>query len=247
MEEQTEKRLREMAERSWSRGIPCFTDFLDLSGQAVLSRIRRSLSQPEIQLFGGAEGCERVMAGFGVSAEERDAFPIACLKVSPLGAKFAADLSHRDVLGSLMSLGFERSLLGDIVLREKEAWVFCAERIADFICDSLGSVRHTAVKAVRADTLPDGELYRVRRETVQVSSERMDALVAHAFQMSRGDAQALFPAGKVFLDGAECLRTDAAPREGQIVSVRGMGRFRYLGAESRSRKGKWNIIIERYV
>ena len=128
MNDQTEKRFRELAERSWSRGIPCFTDFLDLSGQAVLSRIRRSLSQPEIQLFGGAEGCERVMAGFGVSAEERGAFPIACLKVSPLGAKFAADLSHRDVLGSLMSLGFERSLLGDIVLREKEAWVFCAER-----------------------------------------------------------------------------------------------------------------------
>lgn len=247
MDNQTEKRLRELAERSWNRGIPCYTDFLDLSEQTVLKQIRSSLSQPDLALYGGAEGCERVMAGFGVPEEERDAFPIACLQVMPLGAKFAGDMGHRDVLGSLMSLGFERSLLGDIIVREKEAWIFCAERIADFICDSLTSVRHTPVRAGRVSSPPAGELFRVRREVIQVSSERMDALVAHTFRLSRGNAQSLFSAGRVFLDGAECLRTDAEPREGQIVSVRGMGRFRFLGADSRSKKGKWNTVIERYV
>ena len=129
MNDQTEKRFRELAERSWSRGIPCYTDFLDLSEQTVLTRIRAGLPQPEIRLFGGAEGCERVIAGFGVSEEDgTDGFPLACVKITPAGLKFAGEMSHRDVLGSLMSLGFERSLLGDIILREKEAWVFCAER-----------------------------------------------------------------------------------------------------------------------
>ena len=243
----TEKRLREIAERSWNRGIPCFTDFLDLSEQAVLKRIRNSLYQPDICLFGGADGCERIMAGFGIAAGETDAFPIACLRITPNGFRFAPELSHRDVLGSLMSLGFERCLLGDIILREKEAWVFCAERIADYIRDRLLSVRHTAVKASLAVAPPAGDLFRVQRMIIQVNSERMDALVAHVFSLSRGNAQSLFSSGRVFLDGAECLRTDAEPREGQIVSVRGMGRFRFLGAESRSRKGKWNTVIERYV
>ena len=50
MDDMTEKRLREMAERSWNRGIPCYTDFLDLSEQTVLKRIRPGLSQPEILL-----------------------------------------------------------------------------------------------------------------------------------------------------------------------------------------------------
>ena len=245
MEKSMEKRLREMAERSWSRGIPCYTDFLDLSEQTALKRIRPTLSQPEIALFGGAEGCERVMAGFGVTGTE--GFPIACLRVTPAGMKFAPEMAHRDLLGSLMSLGFERSLLGDIILREKEAWVFCADRIADYICGGLTSVRHTRVEAKRVEAPPEGELFRVRREVVQVASERLDGLVAHVFRLSRGDAQSLFPAGKVFLDGAECPRPDAAPREGQIVSVRGMGRFRYIGAESQSKKGKWNTVIERYV
>ena len=248
MNDQTEKRFRELAERSWSRGIPCYTDFLDLSEQTVLTRIRAGLPQPEIRLFGGAEGCERVMAGFGVLEEDgTDGFPLACVKITPAGLKFAGEMSHRDVLGSLMSLGFERSLLGDIILREKEAWVFCAERIADYLCDGLTSVRRTSVKASRTEAPPSGELFRTRREVIQVSSERMDALVSHAFRLSRASAQSLFPAGKVFLDGAECLRTDAEPRPGQIVSVRGMGRFRFLGAEGQSKKGKWNTVIERYV
>ncbi len=245
MEEMTEKRLREMAERSWSRGIPVWSDFLDLHEQTLLKRIRPTLPQPELLLFGGAEGCERVMAGFGVS-DPADA-PIACLRVSPPGMKFAPDMAHRDLLGSLMSLGFERSLLGDLILREKEAWVFCAERIADYICDGLTSVRRTPVRAVRAEEPPEGGLFRTRREIVQVASPRLDALVAGAFRLSRGHAQELFPAGKVFLDGAECLRPDAVPEPGQIVSVRGLGRFRYQEPETRSKKGRWNVSIDRYV
>ncbi len=245
MEDQTEKRLRELAERAWSRGIPCWTDFLDLGEQTVLSRIRGSLAPAEIVLFGGAEGCERRMAGFGVSGEE--AFPIACLRIFPAGAKFAEALSHRDVLGSLMSLGFERSLLGDIVLREKEAWVFAAERIAPFIADHLLSVRRTTVHCEIVSAPPEGELFRTERRVIQVASERMDALVAHAFRISRSSAQSLFPAGKVFLNGAECSAADAVPESGQIVSVRGMGRFRFLGAESLSKKGRMNTVIEMYV
>ena len=97
MDDMTEKRLRELAERSWSRGIPCCTDFLDLSEQTVLQRVRKSLAPAELRLFGGAEGCERRMTGFGLYSETD--FPIACLNLQPTGLKFAEELSHRDVLG----------------------------------------------------------------------------------------------------------------------------------------------------
>ena len=39
--------------------------------------------------------------------------------------KFAEDLTHRDFLGALMNLGIERGTLGDIILQEKEAFLFC--------------------------------------------------------------------------------------------------------------------------
>lgn len=239
-----EKRLTELAQRAWNRGIPCYTDFLDLSGQSALARIRKHLPPVSVLLFGGAEGCERRIAGFG--AEDCSGFPIACLRIVPSGTRFAEPLGHRDVLGSLMSLGFDRSLLGDIVLREDGIWLFCAERTAGLIGENLLSVRKTPVRCCRTDSLPEGELYRLRRQVVQVASPRMDALVAHAFHLSRGDAQSLFPSGRVFLDGAECLRPDAEPAPGQIISVRGMGRFRFLELTSQSKKGKWNAAVGIY-
>ena len=245
MEDQTEKRLKELARRAWDRGIPCFTDFLDLSEQTVLRRIRNALAPAEVCLFGGAEGCERKMAGFGIT--ETSAFPIACVRIEPLGIRFAEDLSHRDVLGALMHLGFERSLLGDIVLREKQAWVFCVERLVPYLEENLRSVRRTDVRCLRTEAPPAGELFRTERRTVQVASERVDALIAHAFHLSRGDARELFSAGRVFLDGAECRSPDVNPERGQIVSVRGIGRFRFQGAEAVSRKGKLNTVIEMFV
>ena len=244
MEDRAEKRFLELADRAWNRGISCFTDFLDLSEQSVLEKIRRSLPPVSLRLFGGAEDCERRIAGFG--AGEEDPFPIVCLRVFPAGPRFAEELSHRDVLGALMSLGFERNLLGDIVLREKEAFLFCSERIAPFIRDNLFSVRRTEVRC-EASAPPEGSLYRTERRVIQVSSERLDALIAHAFRLSRGEAQSLFPAGRVFMDGAECRRPDQTPDSGRIISVRGVGRFRFLGAETRSKKGKWNSVIEVYV
>ena len=71
--------------------------------------------------------------------------------------------------------------------------------------------------------------------------------MAHVYKLSRGDAQALFPAGKIFVDGRLCENTGAAPKAGQIISVRGFGRFRYQGLDSLSKKGKSNVVVELYV
>ena len=92
-----------------------------------------------------------------------------------------------------------------------------------YLCDGLASVRRTSVKASRTEAPPSGELFRTRREVIQVSSERMDALVSHAFRLSRAGAQSLFPAGKVFLDGAECLSPDAVPEECLRIRITATG------------------------
>ena len=90
-------------------------------------------------------------------------------------------------------------------------------------------------------------LFETRRMLVQVASQRVDALVAHVFKMSRGDAQALFPAGKIFVSGRLCESPGHTPKSGDVISVRGFGRFRYVGVESLSKKGKENTVVEVFV
>ena len=58
--------------------------------------------------------------------------PILALEIIGSGYR---KFSHRDVLGSLLSLGIERDVLGDIVFKDENGFssiVFCDTRIADY-------------------------------------------------------------------------------------------------------------------
>ncbi len=249
MDETLKKRLTELANRSYGQGVYCFTHFLDLAGRSDFMSLVPSLPPAPWTLFGGAEGCERQMLRFGSEdlCGYSQPFPIAILRLAPLSAKFAEPLTHRDYLGSLMALGMERELLGDIVVRKDAAYLFCEERIAPYIAEHFVQARHTSLSAEIIQELPEGALFETKRMLVQVASQRVDALVAHVFKMSRGDAQALFPAGKVFVSGRLCESPGHAPKPGDVISVRGFGRFRYCGVESLSKKGKENTAVELFV
>lgn len=78
-----------------------------------------------ITLYGGREEAERKILRFGSEAElgYEQPFPICCIRIRPLSAKFADKLSHRDYLGALMNLGIERSTMA----------IFCRERAKLFV------------------------------------------------------------------------------------------------------------------
>jgi RNA-binding protein YlmH len=242
------KRLTELAGRAASRGRCTFTDFL---GQAELDALRAAgagMAGVTLTLYGGIPGCQRQMARFCPEGMDGDAesFPITCVRVTPLSKKFAETSTHRDILGALMSLGFERGLVGDIIVRENEAFVFLAARIAPYVTDNLREIRSTAVGCAVAAELPEGALYRLERVTVQAASPRLDAVIARVYGLSRDESQSLFPRGYVAVNGRECASDSHILKEDDVVSVRGYGRFIYRGIQSLSKKGKCNIAVDRY-
>lgn len=245
---QNQKRILELARRSYDRGIFEFTDFLGLSEQSDFFDAMKKEPYP-YTLFGGTEGTERVMARFG-DAEGLGyevPFPITPLRILPKSPKYAEALTHRDVLGALMNLGIERRLIGDILCLPAEYFVFCHADISDHILRTLTRIRHTDVTAEITQEVPRDVLIRTEDVRVQVTSERLDAVIAHLYGMSREDSQSLFPKKLVFIDGRVCTDTDRTPPVGAVVSVRGYGRFRYLGFESLSKKGKCNVTVQKYV
>lgn len=247
--EQVQKRFLELAERAYQNGTYTFTPFLGLQEQSVFHGMARALAHVPWEASGGMEGCERKLVRFGSEAlcGYVQPFPIACVAIRPGNAKFAEQLTHRDFLGALMGLGVERDTLGDIVVREKEAYVFCLARIAPFLVENLSEVRRTRVRCSIAEALPEGALFRVEEKTVQVASVRADALCAHVWNLSRGDSLALFQAGRVFLNGRLCENGAAALREGDVLSVRGHGRFIFRGVRGMTKKGRCNALVEVYV
>ena len=240
--EDTSRYLEELCTRAAARNIFLFSRFLNLAEQKDALIFARKAGAA-YAFFGGAEDCERKMLGVGGDeAPESYLFPLVCLKVTPRSARFASPIAHRDVLGSLMGLGIERELIGDIVVRDDGAYIFCTDKMAHFISTSLVKIGNTDVNCTEAEA-PEGNLRNYKEVRVQVTSPRADAIVAHLFRLSRGDAQTLFRQGKIMVDDSPCERTDYTLKENQVLSVRGYGRARYVGVENISKKGKSNLLM----
>lgn len=243
------KRFLELARKSFGSDIFTFTDFLGLAEQAAFAEMKKELRGVTYEAFGGAVGAERVMIRFGSEDEIGYSmpFPISVIKAEPVSQKYADKLTHRDFLGAILNLGIERDVLGDIVIIDNVGYIFAKEDIACYIAEGLIRVRRTDVVTSICDSLPEGQLYRTERKTVQVSGERLDAIIAKVFSLSRDDAQSLFKKRLIFADGRQIDSTSYTPKENEKISVRGHGRFIYIGTQSLSKKGKLNIALEIYI
>ena len=243
------KRFTELSNKSYNAGIFLFTDFLGLSEQSVFNEIRQSLHGASHTVYGGVPGAERVMIRFGNEDElgySQD-FPIVCIKAEPVSQKFADRLTHRDFLGALLNLGIERSTLGDIPILDNVGYIFAKEDIAPFIISELKRVKRTDIKLSITTDIPTESLYKTEVRRIQANGERIDAVIAKVFSISRDDSLALFHKKLVYVCGRLCENNSYIPKKDEIISVRGYGRMIYKGYETTSKKGKLNIEVLLYV
>ena len=249
MEDFISRRLLDLAQQSDRTARFTFSDFLTEAEFAAFSAIRSQLPDVGWTAFGGYPQADRVMLRFGnpelLGYEEP--FPIVCIQIAPVQEKFAENLSHRDFLGAVMHLGIQRSGAGDILVQEKHAYLFCRDALADYICGSLERIRHTSVRCTVTESLPEFAAPKTERVTVQAASERADLVIAKLFHISRSDCSALFAQELVFLDGAVLQSSSHMLREGDKISVRGHGKFRYLGITGKTKKGNLILAAERFV
>ena len=250
-EQQFQKRITELAERAYRSSQYFFTDFLTEAEQVLLLGLSDDFAPAGFALFGGHEEAERQMARFG-SPETfgyEEPFPIACVRIEPLQKKFADAFTHRDYLGAILNLGLERRVIGDILVDQENAdgYVLCEERIAPFLCEQLEQVKHTRVRCVLCGQVPERLRPRRERVEVQVASERLDAIAAQLCHLSRGESQALFREKKVFVNGRAVEDAAFQPKAGDLLSIRGFGKLRYLGTERVTRKGKCSVALEKYI
>ena len=246
--QQLKNRFHDLADRSFRQGMFTFTGFLGLSEQDVFWKEESRLKYACYEVSGGCEDAERAVIRFG-SAEELGyemAFPIVCVHIEPLQAKFADELSHRDFLGALMNLGIERVTLGDIKAGEKEAYLFCLDSVAEFICENLTKIKHTNVKCsvvAEAGSIPKEEPASMN---IQVQTLRADAVLAKVYGMSRERSLELFRAGKVYVDGRLCENNSRILKAGETVNARGFGKFVLKGEARETRKGKLSVEADVY-
>jgi RNA-binding protein YlmH len=248
-EDEIKRRVLDLANRCYQQNQYTFSGFLNAGEQALIFSMEQEISFVPWTLFGGGEDCERRMIRFG--SEEllgyEEPFPISCLVVKPLLKKFADELSHRDFLGALMNLGIERDVLGDIIVKDNVGYVFCEDRMAEYLKEHLDKVKHTSIFCVITKECPQDAKPDLQEEELVVSSNRCDAVIAKVFQLSRSQSVELFRAKKVFVNGRQYENNSGILKGQDIVSVRGFGKFVFSGFLNETKKGRIRIGIKRYI
>jgi len=193
-------------------------------------------------LDGGFTDAERVVPIFA-QGDPREKY----LAAIELRFRPQDKISHRDILGAALALGFERSVLGDIQIREGQAILICLPHVADFIVEHLTKAGNTGLHATRIslNSLPETRK-NLREERGTVASLRLDAILAEAFHCSRGAAEEFLRLGLVQLCHEECRNGSKQVKAGDIISLRGKGRIKLLEVGGESRKGRLWIKIGHY-
>ena len=242
------KRIRELANLSYQRDIVTFSDFLNLNEQNMVSSLKQQFPQVVMETFGGYDNAERQMVAFHPDALAFTwEYPIDCLKIEPKAIKCSENLSHRDYMGALLNLGVDRSVIGDIIVQEKAAWFFCQSKMTEFFLENLCRVRHTNILITKVNDPEEFPHPNLESINGTCASVRLDSLIALAFKASRSSMVSYIESGQVFVNGKLITSNGYEPKEGDIVSVRGKGRFIFDGVSHQTKKGRCGVHILLYV
>lgn len=227
------------------------TGFLDSHEQALARAASRHAAGVRTLMYGGFEDAERRMlvcipADLPLSSEEATEGLIRVLRLAK--PAISRDLSHRDYLGSLLGLGIERRLTGDILVRPDGADIFIVPEIEAFLLQEFHRVGNTEV-SVKAACVSEAVIPEARVEYIRdsVGSPRLDSIVSSAFRLSRSKAAEAIKHGIVSVDHVEVIKPDAVLGEGANITLKGKGKavLEEIGGESR--KGRIRVLIKRFI
>lgn len=241
-----QKRLIDLSKQADRRGIVLFSDFLNLNELNIYHQSKK-LFVTETECFGGVSFAERQMVAFLPDALSYAwNYPMTALRMTPSYPKFAEKFGHRDILGAIMNLGVERNRIGDIMLGKDAAYLICETGISGYFMENLTKVRHTLIhlEECALDEINDVQVPELA--TGIITSNRIDAVIACVYKLSRSQALELFRREKVFVNGKLTTSPTYICRQDDVISVRGCGRFVYQSEQGTTNKGRLKFTYQIY-
>lgn len=222
---------------------PKFLGFLS-EEQAVFADSILKHRNVDYSFFGGFEGAKRVMLGCFPEGIIKKTFP---LKAVSFTFRRSDTLSHRDFLGSLMALKISRESVGDILIEEGRAVAFVTKETAPLILEEIRKIGRVGVTVQEGF---EGELpqsSKLSDFTDTVASLRLDCVVAAVCNVSRNAANEKITLGFTSVNSVVCQKVTKEVSAGDIITVRGKGKFIIDSVCDKSRKNRIILKYKKYI
>ena len=234
-------RLQDTINISQKNKKPKFLGFLSCEEKAFAEK-KLVASNVEYTFFGGFPNAERTFLSVPFVLENE--FPISALTIF---YRKTDTLTHRDFLGSLMGLGIKREFIGDILIGDGLAVVFLANEIADFVYNQLSKVGRVGVTLKKGYLEPLPQKNELLEFSTTVSSLRLDCVVSALGGISRDMACEKISCGLVSINSVVCEKITKQIEEGDILTIRGKGKFYINDSCGRTKKDKIILKYKKYI
>lgn len=239
------RHIEDLVRLAEKRGIVRYSDFLSDREQLLAKAAIPKGTQSSVCFEGGMSNAERKVLCI-LPYDEKPEPPIACVRMQPKQISGAAMPRHKDYLGSLMALSFERACIGDIFLpdpRSGIAYVFMLQSVLPVVLQEVASIGrvNVTVEEILAEELPSfAQNARVIQSTT-VPSLRLDAVLSAMLRCSRGQAADYISAGSVEINHVPVASVHASVYAQDIFTIRGKGRFQLVSLQGKSKKDRFII------
>ena len=231
-----------------------YTDFLDMYQISLVKSFMKKIDFENYILYGGFENAERNVLiiypeKYNISMIEKNYSKIIKVIRILLSDEEKGKYSHRNYLGGIIKLGMKREKVGDILVSDDGADILVKEETAETLKQELGTLtrfENARFELIKLEDLREQEI-KVEELNIIVPSLRLDNFVSDLAKTSRNKAVQIIDSERVFINGQNETKASKQVKPGDVITIRGKGRFVVKEFGGNTRSGRTVVKIEKYV
>ena len=230
------------------------TDFLNLYEQDLVDKFLKKIKFTNYYFFGGTGEAERkILMIYPEKLTEEMARKNHTKMISVIKIKLPIELNdefdHRRYLGAIMKLWIEREKIGNISVKSRGAEIIVKNEVQEFLVQNLGSLTRFSQAEITVENIENMQEIEAQKMEITeiVASLRLDNIVASLARTSRNKAVEILEQERVFLNFKNETKASKQVKVGDIITIRGKGRFEFKEISGNTRKGRFVIKIDKYI
>lgn len=230
------------------------TDFLDMYQVSLVESFLKKNKIEQYKLFGGYEDSERkILITYPESYTEEmvqknyEKF-LRVVRIE-LPEEEHGKYAHRNYLGGIVKLGLKREKVGDILVANEGADIVVVSDFAEVLEKELPSLTRFENSKISITEISNLKKKEIKIENIEiiVPSLRLDNIVSDLARTSRSKASQIIAQERVFINGKNETKVSKQVKLGDIITIRGKGRFIIKDFKGTTRSGRTVVLIEKYV
>lgn len=231
-----------------------YTNFLDLAQIELVQNYIDKLKIENYISYGGYEQSERKLfviypEKFNSTVVEKNLVSIVKIVRIQLPDELKGKYAHRDYLGAVIKLGVKREKVGDIIVDNDGADIIVEKDISKFLLENLSGLTRFSKSKITIEKIDNLRTVEVRREEreIIVSSLRLDNVISELARCSRNKALDIINMERIFVNFQCETKKTKQIKTGDMVTIRGKGRFYIKELVGQTKSGRVIVKIEKFV